>query len=116
MSFLQKVQLSRSLSLDESENRMWDLIIALNQLRNKLAHTLDHSVRESKLIAIKNLYFEICSDLNGIDKHRNQEDKIIVAYAIGECLGFLSSFEKEIERFKDFVGMLDKAVNPHRNN
>ncbi len=31
------------------------------------------------------------------------------------CLGFVHAFEQEVERFKDYLALMDRAVNPHRH-
>src|SRR5207249_4373529 len=41
LGFAQKMDLARSMSLDGSKNRMWDLIGGINELRNQLSHSLD---------------------------------------------------------------------------
>src|SRR5690349_1914719 len=37
LRFAQKVALARTMSLDEQENSMWELLLAVNGLRNELA-------------------------------------------------------------------------------
>src|SRR4051812_28326134 len=54
--FAQKVYLARTMSLDEHANPMWDLILAINALRNDLAHALDSVKRQQKLDRVKELY------------------------------------------------------------
>jgi len=46
--FIQKIEIARSISLDEHGNRMWELFKAINELRNQLAHSLDPERRDLK--------------------------------------------------------------------
>jgi hypothetical protein len=115
LRFAQKVELARSVSLDEHQNPMWKLVIALNTLRNELAHSLDSPKRQSKIDALMSTYFEVNSGMEGIEEHKKLEDKIVAAFAIALCLGFLSTFEQEVQRFRAVVNTLDKIVNPHRH-
>ena len=39
LTFAQKLAISRSLSLDENKNSIWDLVAKLNTLRNTLSHS-----------------------------------------------------------------------------
>ena len=39
----------------------------------------------------------------------------VLKYAVVVVLGFLSSFEKEVERIRRWVGIMDRLVNPHRH-
>lgn len=43
------------------------------------------------------------------------DEALLILGAISLCLGFLDSFEQEVERFKDHVNLLDKIVNSHRH-
>lgn len=50
-------------------------------------------------------------------KLEDWEDANEVALLLGVvslCLGFLDSFEQEVERFREHVNVLDKIANPHR--
>jgi hypothetical protein len=115
LSFYQRFLLARSMSLDESDNRMWGLIGSLNTLRNDLAHGLESPKRQEKIDAVKKIYFEICADHEGIEQERQMGDLEILAFAGTLSVGFLSSFEKELDRYRSHVNMLDKLVNSHRH-
>src|SRR5215204_6399931 len=46
LTFDQKFNLARSISLDEHDTEMWKLVKAINNLRNELAHSLKSEKRE----------------------------------------------------------------------
>src|ERR1041384_6032584 len=112
LSFAQKLAVSRCLSLDEDRNSMWDVLAKLNRLRNTLSHSLEGTRRANAMNTLKTAY---AKERNG--KLEDWEDANEVALLLGVvslCLGFLDSFEQEVERFREHVNVLDKIANPHR--
>ncbi len=115
LTFYQKIQIARSISLDESENDMWKLIEAINTYRNKLAHSLDETIHQKRINSIFDLYFEILSDEASVIKQKENPTKQILSDTILVVLGFLGNFEAEIKRFKNLIVSLDKEINTHRH-
>jgi hypothetical protein len=113
LRFGQKVAVARSMSLDEYTNRVWDLILAINGLRNELSHSLTSARRQQRFERVKTLYLEINTETTAED--RAAPDYQVASYAVALALGFLGSFEEEVVRFRDWVGTLDRVVNPHRH-
>jgi hypothetical protein len=113
LRFAQKVALARSMSLDEQANSMWELLLAMNGLRNELAHALHSEKRQRRFDRVKSLYMAesdaSAAEVVGCTDHE------LAANAIALILGFLGSFEEEVVRFKDWVSTLDRIVNPHRH-
>jgi hypothetical protein len=112
LRFAQKLSIARSISLDEHNNEMWGLASGLNSLRNELAHSLHSPKREARIQAVVDLYFRLANDAP-VDV-RNQPEHVVLFFAIGFFLGFLSSFQAETERFRRLLDTLDPMVNPHR--
>src|SRR5262249_34301048 len=56
LSFHQKALIARSLCLRKNRFGEWDLLNAINSLRNDLAHRLNSQEREKKLAAVKDIY------------------------------------------------------------
>jgi hypothetical protein len=102
------------MSLDEQANSMWDLLLAVNALRNELAHALHPEKRQSKFARVKSLYIAE-TDVSAAEGDACPDHEL-AAYAIALILGFLGSFEEEVVRFKDWVSTLDRVVNPHRHH
>jgi len=112
LSFYQKVWIGRSMSLREQDNSMWDLIVAINALRNDLAHSLNSPKRQNKIDRVLSLYEAETVDMeDGPKLSEFDEAHIKIAFAISLCTGFLSTFEAEVERFKAVVGTLDRLMN-----
>jgi hypothetical protein len=113
LSFAQKVSLARSVSLDEHKNSIWELILAVNALRNELAHALNSEKRNTKFDRLKSLYMA-ANDVSA-DESAALEQHVLASFAIALSVGFLGSFEEEVVRFKHWVDSLDYVVNPHRH-
>jgi hypothetical protein len=114
LTFAQRVAIARSMSLDEFGNTMWELILAINALRNDLAHSLNSPRRLNRLARVKELYFRECVDLPDIEHDRLLKDQHIISLALALSYGFLEGFQKEVNRFKEWVSLLDRTVNRHR--
>jgi hypothetical protein len=112
LRFAQKVALSRSMSLDEDKNSMWDLITKLNTLRNALAHSLKGEPRTNAMNALRAAYVK---ERDGQLESWEKDDEGLLLSVLAMCLGFLGNFEQEIERFKDYVNQMDRVINPHRH-
>ncbi len=112
LTFAQKLAISRSLSLDENKNSMWELVAKLNRLRNTLSHSLEGTLRADAMNAIRAAYIKERD--SKLDWEKTDEASLLLG-VISLCLGFLDSFEQEVERFRKHVNLLDRVVNPHRH-
>lgn len=109
LSFAQKVAIARSISLDEPENTVWDLILKLNTLRNRLAHSLDGTARDKAMEVLRASYSR------EVGAPPEETDVIFLTSVATLSLGFLGSFLKEVNRLRKFLGAIDPAINPHRH-
>jgi len=112
LTFAHKMQLARAISMDHSENTMWDLIDKLNAVRNKLAHSLDREQRTKAMAALKGAYKR---EVPTADKDEVENETVLLAAVVSLCLGWVHTFEQEVERFKDHVEIMDRTINPHRH-
>lgn len=115
LGFYQKLHLARSFSLDEYNSSIWELILSLNSLRNKIAHKLAIEEREKPMDQVKALYMKEMGDDELKDVWNTQGAVVGLSYSISLALGFLLSFEKESIRFKEIVTELDLIYNTHRH-
>ncbi|WP_462249235.1 hypothetical protein [Ekhidna sp.] len=110
LSFYQKIHLARSISYSEQDNTMWKLVTAFNTLRNEYAHNLDSDAKEKKLEKLKQLYI-VETKGSEFEKVWEEGNVIGIAYSMSMIIGFLTSFEKEVKSFKNFV---NKHGNPRK--
>ena len=78
------------------------------------AHNLHSSKREARTQRVLDLY---AKELGSFDEVAAAEDSVhlTLGFVVALCMGFLASFEHEVERFKEIVETLDQALNPHRH-
>src|SRR5688500_14272598 len=53
LTFVEKVAIARSLSLEQDGSSIWSLILAINTLRNDIAHALDSEKRANRLANLR---------------------------------------------------------------
>lgn len=112
LSFNQKLHLCRALCLRKSNLGEWDLMAAINALRNELAHRLSSPEREKRISKIKKIYFVQASGFDGIEEIKKESDPEIILNACGHCAGFLSSFLADAKELRRYVHGLDRSLNP----
>lgn len=112
LTFAQKIKLARSISLDQSKDSVWGIIILLNNIRNDAIHNIELK-NKGKYIKKLDLFMhqQIKNDefVKYNDSHKLE---LITAF----CVGFLNQFKKEIGRFKDVTNDMDKIINSHRHS
>jgi len=111
LSFAAKMNLCKAFCLRKSDLGEWDLIGALNALRNVVAHQLDSPERAKRTERVKDLYFREAGAMSGIEKIRVLGDVEIVMLACGHCVGFLTSFEGDARAFRRIIFEFDRANN-----
>jgi hypothetical protein len=116
LRFTQKIDLARSVSLDDHNNEMWELVKAINSLRNELSHSLKSIKREQKTQRVIDLYLRLLDNSEMAARHKNEQEEVVLMWATSFFIGFLSAFEREVDRFKSLVNALDHAANPHRHS
>lgn len=112
LSFATKVHVCRALCLRKNNLGEWELIEALNALRNVVAHTLRSPQRERKFNKVKELYLREAADMPGVEEVRGRSETDVVLLACGHCLGFLSNFEGDARAFRQVVFDMDRSMNP----
>jgi hypothetical protein len=115
LGFAQKLQIARSMSLDEHSNNMWEIAIKLNSLRNELAHELESNKRNHKTQALIDSYFKEADDGEHLALVRDQKEHVVLAFAVSYFIGFLMTFKAEVIRFREVIDGIDTIINPHRH-
>ncbi|WNV10966.1 hypothetical protein [Tardiphaga sp. 709] len=94
VSFFMKVQMVRAYALHENEMTIWKLILAISELRNEIAHSLEGAKRETRVASLRKLYLSEAPDL--ADRHKDYPDHLIVVFASSLCTGFLGEMEQDL--------------------
>lgn len=112
LSFNQKALVARSLSFRRAGIGEWELIQAINALRNDLAHRLESDSRQQKLARLRDVYFREAAGIEDIEEHRTLEAPALIANACALVLGVLSSIHEDSNALRGFVHNLDRTLNP----
>ena len=114
LTFNQKISIARSFSLDESTNNMWQIAKSINALRNDFAHSLTSDKRQKRIQHLRS----VCEQ-NLTDQERKVfdglSDQEFILYSSSLMIGFLSTFEDELTRFRQIIDDMDEFWNPHRH-
>ena len=115
LRFAQKIDLARSVSLADQNNEMWELVIAINSLRNELSHSLKSVKRQQKTQRVIEVYLKLLGDPEVAARHKSESEEVVLMWAASFFLGFLVAFEAEVDRFKTLINALDQVANLHRH-
>ncbi|KWH30638.1 hypothetical protein [Burkholderia stagnalis] len=111
LNFATKVHVCRALYLRKNNLGEWELIEALNALRNVVAHTLQSPQRERKFNRVKEIYMREAAGMSGIEEVPDRSEADVVLLACGHSLGFLTSFEGDARAFRQLVFDMDRSMN-----
>jgi hypothetical protein len=84
-SFADKAQHCQSLKPPEIDPPIWKVLTAANQLRNKIAHTLDQAEIKTKMDEVRGAYLAALSDQQR--PHSEKLDDVHIAAAAFELCG-----------------------------
>ena len=97
LNFSQKYNLLRAVDVQLHTDPIWDLIAALNTLRNDVAHSLDSPKTAIRIESLRQAYFKAASGYERLEDHRSYPDGMIIsaaaALAVGVIIGLRSRGE-----------------------
>jgi hypothetical protein len=95
MNFFHKVEIVRAYSVREDEMSIWQLMHAIAELRNEVAHNLEPKKRQPRMDRVRKLYYsEVTTEI--AELHKDAPDEAIVMMAASLCTGFLGEHERDI--------------------
>jgi hypothetical protein len=99
INFFLKVQIVKAYALNENHMSIWNLMLAIAELRNEIAHNLEGKKREMRMTNVRNIYYsEVSPEL--AKAHKNYPDHVIVIMASSLCTGFLGNMEGDISHLR----------------
>jgi hypothetical protein len=107
LQFHQKLLLCRALSTSDHNNNMWNLVAAINSVRNHLSHSLDFAARAKRIEKLYAIYAAEFprnppAEVNGMSK-----ESATCMLAVAGVLGFLHGHHEEISRLKGVIIDMD---------
>jgi hypothetical protein len=93
-SFSRKGHICQALSLGQHSDEIWKVFWAVNQLRNKIAHTLLTREIQEKMDRLKRTYFDILTPKQ-VESLEDQPDTYIALSACSMCAGFIANVAED---------------------
>jgi hypothetical protein len=113
LSFDKKISLGRALCLRKNRLGEWDMLVALNELRNVLAHNLNSPKQQAKINRLRTLTLKETDQFPEVGKYLNDNgDKEMIIYSCGHILGFLERFEEDAKQLRTILHAMDRGLNP----
>lgn len=113
LSFDKKISVGRALCLRKDQMGEWDMLVALNELRNVLAHNLNSPKQRSKVERLRTLAVREASRLPEAREYFEASgDKEMILYSCGHILGFLGSFAEDAKGLRAMLHAMDRGINP----
>lgn len=107
-NFSHKLQVCRSMSLKQNEDRLWSVIWAANALRNEIAHDVQTDEIHKKMDRLRRVYLEVLTPQQAEGVKDLPDDKIAES-ACYLSAGFLASMEGDA---KERRAVIDKHWKP----
>jgi hypothetical protein len=117
LNFYSKVMFARSMSLSQQNNSTWTIVSNINELRNKIAHSLSSEDTKKAMEKLQNSFNEEANK-QGV-KQKGWEDGASLIGAnrvMAYCVGFLESHLEEVKQFKKIVKIMDQYYHPNDNH
>lgn len=89
-----KGHICEALSLDRNNDDVWKVFWAVNQLRNKIAHTLSIGEIQEKMERLKRTYFDMLTPKQ-VESLKDQPDEYIALSACSICAGFIANITED---------------------
>lgn len=109
LTFAQKVNIARSMSVDQQKNPVWKVVASFNRLRNDYGHSLEPVDAEEDMKWMRKHYLRN-PEFAG---EANDSDEVLLKNACIFVLGFLGSFHSEVKRYRMWLKFLDRVANRH---
>jgi hypothetical protein len=117
ITFTQKAALARAMCWSQHNSDVWDLIFAINSLRNELAHQLESPKVENKTQRVIDLYLASLENLEVRKEDAAARRPNQLKSAVVYCMGFLGNFEGEARFYRSindrFSAIRDSYAKEH---
>lgn len=100
-TFERKVRIVRAMSRNARDHAHWDIVLAMNSLRNTIAHH-GYEERQQRVDRIRVL----CLESAALEKHEREHgsgDNGLVLFAFAICAGFLAYIEDDLESLREEI-------------
>lgn len=101
-NFSHRIQMCRSMSLKQNEDKLWSVIWQVNALRNEMAHDVQTDQIQKKMERVRRVYLEVLTPKQA-GGQKNLPDDQIAASACYLAAGFLASMESDAKSRRELI-------------
>jgi hypothetical protein len=112
LNFHHKLLFARAFTVSQRGDVMWDLLAAINVLRNSIAHSLDAEQRRKKFQTVKALYLRELEDPELKKEDQDEPDHLLFLKAYALCEGYIRRAQQDAEMVG---GMIRRMIGAMRN-
>jgi hypothetical protein len=94
-TFWHKMEKCKRLAKKEGKDLLWGVLSAANELRNKIAHTLEADKIADKMARLKEKYLASLTEKQA-DDLKGQPDDYIAMSACSTCAGFIATLRSRV--------------------
>ncbi|TIP18429.1 hypothetical protein [Mesorhizobium sp.] len=107
-TFAQKVNLARAFAFNRDKHPVWTIVLALNTLRNEIAHNRLGERTRSKMDQVRRLWL---AEVDEVVRELDEEDAdpVVVIHATGLCGSFLAEIKEGLGSVRP---ALEKSLTP----
>lgn len=118
LGFIQKIAIARAYCLRKDANTIWDVLLAINEVRNEVAHNLAGEKRVIKINKLRGLWLaEVTNEMRAhleetVGRPEDMTNESVVFFACSLCAGFLGTYEDDIRALRKIIDVTDYILNP----
>ncbi len=110
LTFHHKLLFARAFTVSQRADGMWDLIVAINTLRNGIAHSLDPQQRQKKFVSMREIYFRELEKPELIKEDETEPDHLLFLKAYALCEGYIRRAQQDAEMVGSMVRHMIAAM------
>lgn len=100
LTFKQKLNLAKALTQKLGASSGWDVLDAINVLRNDVSHRLDSPERKKRIARLRETYFRETPPSDLIEEIKRGPDSVLIVAACAYCAGFLAVYESGAKKLR----------------
>jgi hypothetical protein len=111
LSFDRKVKIVRAMSLRADNAPVFEVMFALNALRNSFAHRFEVKEREGRMQRLRQVTIAAFKEERR-EEHKNLNNQDMVVHACAMCSGYLLLFTEGYANLRKKINEIDAEINP----
>ncbi len=103
LTFATKMLFAQAFAVSQNGSGMWELIAAINTLRNSIAHSLDDAHRQQRFQRLREIYLRELEKPELRQEDENEVDHLLFLKAYALCEGYVRGVEQDAQMAGRFI-------------